>query len=57
MILADRGFHRASFIAWLERYHLHYVVRIRKGLCITEKDGRRWKLGEEGLKVGELRFV
>ena len=57
MILADRGFHRASFIAWLVRQHLHYVVRIRKGSCITEKDGRRWKLGEEGLKIGELRFM
>ena len=57
VILADRGFHRASFIAWLVRQHLHYVVRIRKGSCITEKDGRRWKLGEEGLKIGELRFM
>jgi hypothetical protein len=57
VILADRGFHRASFIAFLERHHLHYVVRIRKGSCITEKDGRRWKLGEEGLKMGELRFM
>lgn len=39
VVLADRGFHRASFIAccWLARHHLlHYVVRIRKGACITE---------------------
>ncbi len=57
VILADRGFHRASFIAWLERRGLDYVVRIKKGSCMTEKDGRRWKLGEEGLKVGEMRFV
>ncbi len=57
VILADRGFHRASFIAWLVRHHLNYVVRIRKGACITEKDGRRWKLGEEGLKIGELRLM
>lgn len=57
VILADRGFHRASFLAWLERHRLDYVVRIKKGSCITEKDGRRWKLGEEGLKVGELRFI
>lgn len=57
VILADRGFHRASFIAWLERHGLDYVVRIKKGTCITEEDGRRWKLGEEGLKVGELRFL
>jgi len=57
IVLADRGFHRASFIAWLERHHLDYVVRIKKGSCITEGDGRRWKLGEEGLKPGELRIL
>jgi Transposase DDE domain len=57
VVLADRGFHRAGFIAWLERHHLNYVVRISKGSCITEATGRRWKMGEEGLKIGELRFV
>lgn len=56
VILADRGFHRASFIGWLEDHGLHYVVRIKKGTCITEKDGRSWKLGQEGLKMGEVRF-
>ncbi|MCA1837915.1 MAG: transposase, partial [Actinobacteria bacterium] len=57
VVLADRGFHRASFIAWLEHHRLDYVVRIKKGSCITETDGRRWKLGEEGLRPGEMRFV
>jgi hypothetical protein len=57
VILADRGFHRASFIAWLEGHHLNYVVRIRKGACITEASGRRFKLGQEGLKIGELRLM
>ena len=57
VILADRGFHRASFLAWLERHRLDYVVRIRKGACITEASGHRFKLGEEGLKIGELRFM
>lgn len=56
IVLADRGFHRASFIRWLQKHGLHYVVRIRKGSCLTEGDGSRWKLGEEGLKPGELRF-
>ena len=56
VILADRGFHRAGFLAWLERHRLDYVVRIKKGSCITEKR-KRWKLGEEGLKPGELGFV
>lgn len=59
VILADRGFHRAGFLAWLERHHLDYVVRFfKKGSCITEKGGNRtWKLGEEGLKPGKLRFM
>ena len=57
IVLADRGFHRAGFIAWLERHHLEYVVRLKKGSCITEADGSSWKLGEEGLKLGEVRFV
>ncbi len=57
VIMADRGFHRAGFLAWLERHRLDYVVRLKKGSCITEGDGRRWKLGEEGLKLGELRFM
>ena len=57
VVLADRGFHRAGFIVWLERRRLDYVVRIKKGSCITEADVRRWKLGEEGLKLGEMRFV
>lgn len=31
VILADRGFHRASFLAWLERHRLDYVVRLLEG--------------------------
>lgn len=57
VVLADRGFRRAGFIAWLQRHHLDYVVRTKKGTCVTEADGERWKLGEEGLKLGELRFA
>ncbi len=56
VVLADRGFHRASFIRWLQKHDLHYVVRVKKGGCLTEEDGLRWKLGQEGLKPGELRF-
>jgi hypothetical protein len=57
VVLADRGFGRAGFIAWLEVHRLHYVVRIKKGGRITEGDGRGWKLGEEGLRLGEMRFA
>ena len=49
---------RASFLAWLKSNRLDYVVRVKKGTCITaEASGHRWKLGEEALKLGELRFV
>ena len=56
VVLADRGFCRAGFLTWLEYRGLDYVVRLSKGACIAEPDGQRWKLGEEGLKPGELRF-
>jgi len=57
VVLADRGFRLVGFLAWLKRQHLDYVVRLQKGSCITESDGMRWKLGEEGLKPWRLRFV
>jgi hypothetical protein len=56
VVLADRGFRRASFVRWLQEHSLDYVVRIKKGSCLTEEDGHRWKLGKEGLKPGQLRF-
>lgn len=57
VVLADRGFRRAGFLTWLEYQNLDYVVRLGKGTCLTEPDGRRWKLGEEGLKPGQLRWT
>lgn len=57
VVLADRGFRRAGFIGWLHRYDLDYVVRVKKGTCLAGEDGRGWKLGEEGLKPGEMRFA
>jgi hypothetical protein len=56
VILADRGFARATFLQWLQQHSLDYVVRIDKGTCITELDGQRWKLGEEAMELGEVRF-
>jgi hypothetical protein len=49
VVLADRGFRRAGFIYWLQRHGVDYVVRLSKGSCLTEADGKQWKLGEEGL--------
>lgn len=61
VVLADRGFGRAGFLSWLQRHEIDYVVRLKKGGCITEAGGggggRQWKLGEEGLKRGQLRWV
>ncbi len=57
VVLADRGFGRAGFLSWLQRHEIDYVVRLKKGGCITEADGRQWKLGEEGLQRGQLRWV
>ncbi len=57
VVLADRGFCRASFLVWLEYRGLDYVVRLMKGACITEPHGKRWKLGEEGLQPGQLRWA
>jgi hypothetical protein len=54
---SDRGFGRAGFLSWLQRHGVDYVVRLSKGSCITETDGKQWKLGEEGLKRGQLRWV
>ena len=57
VLLADRGFGRAGFLSWLQRHEIDYVVRLSKGGCITEADGRRWKLGKEGLQRGQLRWA
>lgn len=57
VVLADRGFARATFFEWLQRHRVDYVVRIDKGTCLTEANGRRWKLGQEGLARGALRWA
>ena len=57
MILADRGFARTSFFAWLNAHGLDYVVRLNKRTCLTESDGRCWKLGEEGTQPGWLEWA
>jgi hypothetical protein len=56
VVLADRGFDRADFLAALQRRGLDFVVRVSKGTTLTEADGRRWKLGEEALARGQVRW-
>jgi len=41
VVLAARDFRRAGFLSWLQCHELDYVVRLSKGACITEADGRR----------------
>jgi DDE family transposase len=57
VVLADRGFARAPFLAALKRRGLDFVVRIDKGTWLTEPGGRRWKLGEEGPARGQVRWA
>jgi hypothetical protein len=57
VVLADRGFARASFLTWLQPRGVDYVVRINRGTVLTEADGRRWKLGSEDLQPGQLRLA
>jgi hypothetical protein len=56
VVLADRGFARAPFLAWLQRHGAAFVVRVTKGTCLTEADGTRWKLGQRDPPRGALRW-
>ena len=54
--LADRGFARAPFLEWLQHHHLEYVVRVNRGTCLTDGQGHRCKLGEDGLLPGQQHW-
>ena len=56
VVLADRGFARAPFLAWLQRHGAAFVVRVTKGTCLTEADGTRWKLGQRDPARGHLSW-
>jgi hypothetical protein len=47
IILADRGFARQTFFRWLLDRKLDFVVRIDRGTCITDENGKRGKLGDD----------
>ena len=59
VVLADRGFARATFLEWLQAHPTgpDFVVRVDKGTCLTEPGGHRWRLGAEGLALGQLRWA
>jgi hypothetical protein len=56
VVLADRGFARAPFLAWLRREGATFVVRVTRGTCLTEADGARWKLGQRDPARGHLSW-
>jgi len=57
VVLADHGFARAAFLAWLQEHGLDYVVRITAGTGLVTADGTRARLGTEGLQPGEMRWA
>jgi DDE family transposase len=57
VVLADRGFARASFLAWLQEQGVDYVIRLTRRTCLTDADGRRVKLGtDDGVQPGQMQW-
>ncbi|MCL5960284.1 MAG: transposase [Chloroflexi bacterium] len=64
VILADRGFARSEVFQWLNERKLDFVIRIKKGTCITDACGTCCKLGVdltlrrgEQLWLGRVRYA
>ena len=58
IILADRGFARSEFFAWLIARQVDFVVRIDKGTCVTAAGDVRHKLGVDlSIGLGEQRWL
>jgi hypothetical protein len=57
VVLGDRGFGRAEFIAFLQKRKVDYVLRLRRGARITAADDTHWLLGAEGTREGEQRWL
>ena len=56
ILVADRGFSRASFLQWLQQRNVDFVIRLPRGMILTDSAGRRRKLGQEGLRLGQSRW-
>ncbi len=48
IILADRGFARAPFLAWLQNRALDYVVCVNRGTCLTGAAGQPGNWAKKG---------
>jgi hypothetical protein len=57
VVLADRGFARAPFFAFLQAHRVDYVVRVNKGTCLTDARDVRTKLGATGMQPGQMRWL
>ncbi len=57
VVLADRGFGRASLLSWLQARQVDYVIRIKAGIHLTEADGRRYPVGRTQLRFGRMRLL
>jgi hypothetical protein len=57
VILADRGFARASLFQWLQERRADYVIRVNKGTCLTDARDVRMKLGDAGMRPGQVRWL
>lgn len=58
IILADRAFARSEFFQWLIERKLDFVIRFKKGTCITDASGLRRKVGVDlTMKFGEQLWL
>lgn len=42
--------------AWLQQHGVDYMLRRRRGVSLTERNGTRWFLGRERLRRGAVRW-
>ena len=61
VIIADRGFRRASLLKFLRQIGLHYVIRVCGNVWVSTSKTARGKysgvLGDMKLKIGETRYL
>ena len=56
-VVGDRALGRAGLLAWPQERGADDVLRLKRGARISEKDRTRRKLGEQGTRRGEVRWV
>ncbi len=56
IVIADRGFARAPFFRWLQQRGVDFVIRLPRGALLTDRQGRRLRLGQDGLRFGQRQW-